>query len=276
MPANTWGFRSVRGVRRPPVEIEVDFGAGPRSLTAGMPVLDLRPATGLTPAEGPIDWTALALLPDTTTVVWSGSDRGLGEALGARPTITALDWGDAAGDLDLRRTCLDRVRLGCAELGSVRLPQSMTFLFLHRSPAGLRVEAPEEGRGLRLSLLRHGAGDVVPAGLRLTPVVRVGAGGEFSAARLAPLANLRELVVEFEAPPGALTEAERLREHPGLQSLTLIDGYGLDPAALPRVDRLHLVGARQATVDELRHRWGDSLTVENARAESWFDEDRRG
>jgi hypothetical protein len=68
-------FRSVGDARRPTVGVEVDFGGRPRRLAAGTRVLDLTPAGGLVPAEGPIDWTQLDKLPHCLTVEWSGPDR---------------------------------------------------------------------------------------------------------------------------------------------------------------------------------------------------------
>src|SRR5215813_8299384 len=102
MPADSWRFRSVREVRRPAGWVEVDFGAGPRRLAAATRVLDLTPAGGLVPVEGPIDWTALEALPHCLTVEWSGPDRGIIDAVGARLGIRFLYWSDAVGDLDLR------------------------------------------------------------------------------------------------------------------------------------------------------------------------------
>lgn len=101
------GFRIVRGVRQSlPEDVQLDFGAGPRPIQPWIRVLDLRPDAGLVPAAGPVDWAQLDSLPHLLTVKWAGPDRGVVEAVTARPNIQFLYWHDAAGDVDLSSTRL--------------------------------------------------------------------------------------------------------------------------------------------------------------------------
>ncbi len=247
-------------------------------MVPGARVLNLRPAGGLVPSVGPVDWTQLDLLPDCLTVYWSGPDRGISDAVSARPGIRFLYWSDAEGDLDLRRTHLGTVRLDGVRLRSVRLPQGIETLLLFEPPDGLRVDAPSEGADLELRLFQHGARVEIPAGLRRTSKIWISVGGEFSAAALATLAELRDLRLTFDATPGVITEPARLSEHPHLHRLELGDAYGLDPASLPVLPQLRslvLEGARRTTAVRLRGRFRGSPTAVSARrtkSESWLAE----
>jgi hypothetical protein len=164
--------------------VEVDFGAGPRWLSAGTKVLDLTPDGGLAPAEGPVDWAQLDKLPLCLTVTWCGPDRGIVDAVGGRPGIRFLYWSDAVGDLDLRGTHLGTVRLDSAQLRSVLLPRLIETVLLRKPPPDLRIEAPDEGRGVDLRLFQYGPDVVIPTGLRRAPKVWLWVGGAFSAAAL--------------------------------------------------------------------------------------------
>ncbi|MFG2040582.1 hypothetical protein [Dactylosporangium sp. NPDC048998] len=263
-------------MRQPVGGVEVDFGAGPRRLAAGTVVLDLTPAGGLVPAEGPIDWTQLDKLPHCRTVEWSGPDRGVVDAVAGRLGIRFLYWSDAVGDLDLRRTHLGTVRLNGAQLRSVRLPRLIETVLLLRPPAGLQVEAPNEGRRVALRLFQYGPDVVIPTGLRRAPEVWLWVGGEFSAAALAALSDLEHLTLTFDAPPGVLTDLSQLRQHPRMHTLQLDDAYGLDPAALPELPQLrHLVlnGTRRTIATTLRQRFRRGpveLSVNGAKSQAWL------
>jgi len=256
--------------------VEVDFGAGPRWLSPATRVLDLTPAGGLVPSEGPVDWSQLAQLPNCLTVQCSGPDRGIVDAVGARLGIRFLYWSDAAGDLDLRRTHLGTVRLDGAQLGSVRLPRMIETVLVIRPPAGLRIEAPGEGRHVDLRLFQYGPDVVIPTGLRRTRAVWLWVGGTVSATVLTPLLDLEQLRLTFDAAPGTLTDLPDLRRHARLHTLELDDAYGLDPDALPdlpQLRRLELAGARRTTATTLRRRFKHDpvdVSVSGAKSEAWL------
>jgi hypothetical protein len=138
---------------RPSGEVEVDFGAGPRTVSPGMQVLDLTPGGGLVPESGPVDWSQLEQFPRCLTVRWSGPDRGVVEAIRAHMGVRLLYWDDAVGDLDLRDTRLATVRLGGRHLHSARLPEAVETVLLDQPSPGLHLEAVDDGRGLDLRLL---------------------------------------------------------------------------------------------------------------------------
>ncbi|MFI1991876.1 hypothetical protein [Actinoplanes sp. NPDC020271] len=257
MPANTWNFRSVRELRRAHVEavVEVDFGAGPHRMTPWTTALDLR---AVVPATGPVDWAELDRLPNLSTVSWSGADRGLAEAVARHPQIQYLEWFDAEGDLDLRQTATVRLWINCTRVTSLLLPATMITLLLQGPHEGLRVETQDQRYGMGLHLQTGGAEVVVPAGLRETPVVRLNLGGELSVTALEPFTNLRELTLDFEAPPGRLTDLSLFAQHPGLFQLCLINAYDVDPAPLPDLPFLssvELIGTRAEIAERLRERF---------------------
>ncbi|MEO3745243.1 hypothetical protein [Plantactinospora sp. B5E13] len=239
-------------------------------------MLDLTPAGGLVPTDGPVDWTQLDKLPYCRTVEWSGPDRGIVEAVGAHPGIRFLYWSEAAGDLDLRATRLGTVRLEGAALGSVRLPSSIDTVLLRRPPANLRVEAPDDGARLELRLFQYGPDVVIPSGLHRTPKVWLWVGGAVSAGVLTPLSGLAQLTLTFDAGPGAITDLSDLRQHHGLHTLQLDDAYGLEPDVLPDLPQLRqlvLNGTRRSTATALRRRYRPGpveLSVNGAKSEAWL------
>ncbi|RSM74834.1 hypothetical protein DMB66_00345 [Actinoplanes sp. ATCC 53533] len=207
---------------------------------------------------------------------WSGPDRGIADAVGARLGIRFLYWSDAVGDLDLRRTRLRTVRLAGAELRSVRLPRSIETVLLRDPPAGLQVEAPDEGSRVDLRLFQDGSDVVIPTGLRRVSTVWLRVGGEVSAAVLETLSELRDLTLTFNAPPGIITDLAHLPRQ--LRTLKLDDAYGLDPDALPELPRLRslvLHGTRRTTATTLRRRFTHgpvTLSVDGAKSERWLAE----
>ncbi|BCY10506.1 hypothetical protein [Actinoplanes sp. L3-i22] len=257
MPANTWNFRSVRDLRRASLDtgVEVDFGAGVHLLPSWTTALDLRP---LVPADGPVDWTALDRLPKLVSVSWSGPDRGLTGVLAAQPRIQYLEWFDAQGDLDLRQSAVLRLWINCAGLSGVLLPESLAVLLVQNPRENLRIETRDDRRRLALHLAFDGAEAIIPAGLRATPVVRLGLGGEFSVKALESFTGLRDLTCEFEAPPGRLIDLPLLGQHPGLTRLCLINAYDLDPMTmpdLPCLSTVELVGTRAEIAARLELRF---------------------
>ncbi len=257
MPANTWNFRSVRDLRRAHVDavVEVDFGAGPHRMTPWITALDLR---AVVPPDGPVDWAMLDKLPNLSTVSWSGADRGLAEAIARHPQIQYLEWFDAEGDLDLRQTAIVRLWINCAGVDCLLLPATMITLLLQSPGEGLRVETQDDRFSMGLHLSTGGADVVIPEGLRPTPVVRLNLGGEFSVKTLEPFTNLRELTLDFEAPPGRLLDLALLGQHPGLFRLCLINAYEVDPATLPDLPFLtsvEVVGTRAEIAARLQERF---------------------
>ena len=122
-------FRSVREVRKGNPPIEVDFGAGVTALDSRIKVLDLRPGKhDIVPADGPVRWDALDVLPQLLAVEWAGPDRGIVEAIAAHPSIKFLYWFDAEGDIDLSATSVGTVRIDGPNVRSIRLPSSIESL----------------------------------------------------------------------------------------------------------------------------------------------------
>ena len=151
-----------------PGEVEVDFGAGPVTVSRALQVLSLHDPNVAMPADGHIDWSQLEKLPNLITVNWSGTDRGVVAAAAAR-RLQYLYWSDTDGDIDLSVTAVIHVRLSGAGLRRVRLPVSLQRLQLNDpSLPELVVEAPDDGRGLDLHLFWRTANREqvrIPAGL---------------------------------------------------------------------------------------------------------------
>ncbi len=259
------------------MNVEVDFGAGPRRLAGSTRVLDLRPGSdGLVSAEGPVDWSQLDALPQCLTVEWSGPERGIIAAVAARRGIRFLYWYDAIGDIDLRSTSLGTVRFEGAGLRSVRLPDSIETLLLRRPPAALQVDAPDMGHRLDLRLFQYGPDVVIPDGVLRTPKVWLWVGGEVSAAVLAGLTDLEDLTLTFGDPPGVLADLPELGRHRQLQKLRLDDAYGLDPErlpGLPSLRHLFLNGTRRTIAAALKARFTGStvmVSVKGAKSQAWL------
>lgn len=119
--------------------VEVDFGAGPRTLDASTRVLGLTPGRdGLVAADGPIDWSALAALPNVITINWSGPERGILDPAGLRRTPTVWIW--VGGEVSAR------VLADLVELADLRI----TF----DKPPGVLTDLAELGRHHPLQALR--------------------------------------------------------------------------------------------------------------------------
>ncbi|WP_345071969.1 hypothetical protein [Phytohabitans flavus] len=275
---------SISGSRRaagdssavPPGYVEVDFGAGPRLLEESTSVLSLKPADGLVPAQGAVDWSPLEALPDCLTVEWSGPERGIVDAVAAHPGIRFLYWDDAAGDIDLGSTRLSEVRLEGAGLRSLRLPDQIETLLLRRPPATLNVHAPNGGHRLDLRLFPYGPDVVIPDGLRRASKLWLWVGGEVSMTVLAAMTDLEDLTITFDGAPGALTDLRELDRHSRLHSLRLDDAFGLDPASLPELRslrHLELNGTRRTTAAAVKGRFKGSavtVSVSGAKSQAWL------
>ncbi|MFC7482421.1 hypothetical protein ACFQX7_23760 [Luedemannella flava] len=269
----------MSGVRQQsPEKVVLDFGAGPRPIHVSTRVLNLRRDADLAPATGPVDWSQLDALPDLLTVEWSGPDRGIIEAVAARPGVQFLYWLDAVGDVDLTPTRLDTVRLGGPDLGRIHLPDTVRTLLLKRPPAHLTVEAPDGGRRIDVRFFHYGSDVVIPAGLRRAATLWLRVGDTVSARVLSPLTDLANLTLTFDDPPGTLTEPADLDRHAGLHTLRLDSAYGLDPHALPDLPALRnlkLNGTRRRTARALKARFKGTLVtvdVRGAKTEEWLAE----
>lgn len=258
-------------------EVEVDFGDGPRRFARSTRVLNLGPGDGgPVSAEGSVDWSQLDKFPACVTVEWSGAARGIVDALARRPGIQFLYWADASGDIDLTATRLGTVRLDGARLRSVRLPESVTSLFLRRPPATLRVDAPDSGRRLDLRLFQYGPDVVVPDGLQGVPKLWLWVGGTISAGALAKLTGLEELTITFGDPPGVITDLNEFIALARLRSLQFDSAYGLDPSKLPELPslrRIHLEGTSRTIAAAAKARFtggGVEVTVSGAKSEAWL------
>ncbi|MEV0901345.1 hypothetical protein [Actinoplanes sp. NPDC049802] len=257
-----------------PPTVEVDFGAGPHAMVASMTVLNL---TGRVPVDGPVDFTALDAFPQSKNILWSGTDRGLGEALRTRPRIRFLEWRDPVGDIDLTGTAVGTLRvLGCGELRSLRLPVMETLL-LSGPSRSLRVELPDAGYGLDLRLFPENPDVRVPEGLHRVRDLWLRVGAEVSASVLAALPELEKLRLDFEDPPGRLTEPGALAACPRLHTISLAGAYALgadDLPDLPGLRLLELHGVRRSLAKAVRDRYrGTAVRVhlEGKVSDAWLD-----
>lgn len=262
-----------------PDTVTVDFGAGPVTVPRDLQILGLwDPELGI-PAEGTVDWSPLAKLPNVITVEWSGPDRGVVAAAAARG-VQYLYWSDADDAVDLSATSVTHVRLDGPGLRHVRLPASIQQLQLNDPPRPeLRVEAPDDGHGRDLSLFwRTANGEQVriPAGLSRITSLWLWPDRELTLSVVAGLADLRELTVTFENPPGTLTALSALRSLPALRTLQLDDAYDWDPDTLPdlpALEKLVLNGARRGTAAALKSRLqgrGVKVISRDTKTETWL------
>ncbi|GIH07838.1 hypothetical protein Rhe02_59050 [Rhizocola hellebori] len=273
-----------------PRSVEIDFGAGPAVLNAGIKVLDLRAGRhGIVPADGPVRWDGLDALPQLLTVMWAGPGRGIVEAVAAHPGIRFLYWSDAEGDIDLRATRLGTVCVDGLKLRSVRLPACIESLSLGSARANfgaapptatvsgtLRIDAPDAGHRLDLRLFHYGADVVIPQGVRRASSLWVWVGGEISAAVLSTLTDLETLTITFDHAPGTITDLEALGRLTTLRSLQLDEAYGLtveELPELPALQTLELNGTRRTTAAAVKARYRGSavgVRVSGAKTDEWL------
>jgi hypothetical protein len=259
-------------------------------LDSWIKVLDLRPGKGgIVPADGPVRWDALDAFPHLLTVEWAGPDRGIVEAIAARPGIKFLYWFDAEGDIDLSATSVRTVRIDGPRMRSVRLPSSIESLLIGRAPAHfdvkpptatvsptLRVDAPEGGRGLDLRIFHFGAEVVIPEGVRRASSLWLWVGGEVSTSALRGMTDLGMLRLTFDRAPGTLTDLADLRNLTRLRHLQLDEAYGLtveDLPDLPALQTLELNGTRRVTALAVKARYRGSavsVSVRGAKADQWL------
>jgi hypothetical protein len=275
MTANWDQFRSVQGVRQFPDDVVLDFGAGPRTYRPMTKVLDLRRRSdgqGAVPADGPVEWSQLSQLPDLLTVEYDGPARGIVEALATRPGVRFLYWWDAEGDIDLRPTGVRSLRIGGRQLESVAVNERLDRLQLRQAPTTVRIEAADDGYGLSLQLFHYAADAVVPAGLHRIRDLWLRVGGEVSASVLAGLTDLETLTLDFDEPPGSLTDIAELGRHSQLRELKIHNAYSLIVADLPELPALRSIeigGTRTSTATAAQDRYRNTpVTVDVCRVKT--------
>jgi hypothetical protein len=250
--------------------VRVDFGAGPVTLGAATRRLDL---TEHVPARGDVRWAALDDLPRCTVLTWSGPDRGLADALAARPVVSSLEWRDAPPDVDLTGSGLTHLTLRGPGMRGARLPRNLTLLHVD---GPLEVRAAEDGRCLRLIVETTGP-EVRVSGLDQVRHLRIEAAGTLSATPLAGLTGLETLTIRWRRPPHLLADAEALRRLEHLHTVELIDAYGLAPTTLPDLPALALLavhGLRRSVVAGLRTRYRKTAVravITGAKADTWLE-----
>jgi len=228
------------------------------------------------PIDGPVDWSQLDKLPDLLTVEYAGPARGIVEALATRPGIQFLYWWDAVGDVDLRATGVRSLQIGGLRLRSVAVHERLESLQLRRAPTTVRVDAADAGHGLRLQLFHDASDAVIPVGVRGTRDLWLRVGGEVSASVLSDLTDLEELVLDFDKPPGNLTDVAELGRHTQLCVLKIHNAYGPvveDLPELPALRELELGGTRMSTAAAANERYRDtSVTVDvwRAKTDEWL------
>jgi hypothetical protein len=221
----------------------------------------------------------LELLPSLITVDWSGPDRGVVAAVAAR-RVRYLYWSDAPGEVDLSATSVVQVRLGGDGLRSIRLPASTRRLQLNDPPLpALRVEAPDDGRGMELQLFWRTADRErlrIPTGLSRITSAWLWPDREVTLSVVADLTDLRSLQVTFENAPGTLTGLSALRSLPALRTLQFECAYDWDPDALPELPALRelvLDGVRRTTAAAIRSRFkggGVKVTARGTKTDTWL------
>jgi hypothetical protein len=262
----SWGqFRALHGVRHSQDAVVLDFGAGPRTYHPATKVLNLRPGPD-GPGPLPVDWSQLDRLPALLTIEYAGPDRGIIDALATRHGIRFLYWSDAPGDIDLRATGVTSLRIGGTDLRSVATPRGLESLQLHRAPSTVRVEASDGGLGLRLGVFHYASDVVIPAGVRRVRELWLRVGGHGSASALADLTALEELTLDFDEPPGDLTDVTELGGLTHLHVLRLHSALGLaidQLPELPALQELELACTRTSTAAAAQERYRNTpVTVE--------------
>lgn len=253
--------------------VTVDFGAGPRSIPAGTNPVDLTGAGEVpVPEEGPVSWAALDAL-NSTSVTWSGDDRGLSAALAARPIIDTVYWQYPPAEVNLSASAITNVFFGPG-LRSLLLPAGASVCAFGDGAVPTSVTAHDDGRWIDLSL--RGAAPSVPAGLRAVREMRIDAGGAVSVAALAALPALTSLTVQWSRGPGRLDDPAALAGLSTLRELYLVGGYGLGADTLPDLPALrHLVidGVPRSVAAALKARYGATpvrVTVRGAKSDTWL------
>ncbi|HEX5201081.1 hypothetical protein ACFQS1_23625 [Paractinoplanes rhizophilus] len=179
-------------------------------------------------------WADLDRLPRCRSLVWSGPDRGLREALVAHPIVSDLTWVDAPRRVDLTGTYLTRLRLSASDVDVVRLPDDLETLKLDEDTRVASVVAADDGRWLRLTADRA----EVPRGLTGLWDLELTGDGTISAGALEGLRDLRRLRLAWRAAPGELSGAVALSGLSRLTDVKFVGAYGLTARTLPDLPSL--------------------------------------
>ncbi|GAA2208579.1 hypothetical protein GCM10009850_040370 [Nonomuraea monospora] len=259
----------------PSMTVELDFGGGPHEFPARIENLDFR-LLAVLPQEGPPDWSQLDGLPMLRGLVWEGSDRGLTAALGRRPGVSALRWENPPSVVDLSGTGVTSLWISGTCPRRLLLPgrlERLTFL----DHTGELPEVVAEADGARIGLFIIAPEPSVPSGLRSVRDLELSVGGAFSASSLSTLAALEVLRIDWTAPPGELTDAEKLASLRSLRSLELNGAYALEadtlPGTWPALRSLHVDGIRRPTAELLKARYrgsGLDLAVRGVKTDEWL------
>ncbi|MFI7616341.1 hypothetical protein ACIBP6_34470 [Nonomuraea terrae] len=248
--------------------VMVDLGDVPRTMYATASSLTL-------PAHlANVRWPALDALPQLTTVRCSGPDRGLAEALTARPIIQSLVWDDPPHTVDLSTTHLTTLTISGTGPRLLRLPPELIDLHVEGEPPAA-VEAAGEGRWIHLSIAAFSRG--VSNGLHGVRRLDLRASGDLSLTALEALTDLEWLHIRWNHPHGGLLDDSRLSGVSRLHTLRLTDAYGVDASSLSHaptsVRRLDVNGIRRSQSELLmaRHRGTPvRVTVWGAKSDAWL------
>ncbi|MEU6720155.1 hypothetical protein ABZ897_52605 [Nonomuraea sp. NPDC046802] len=239
--------------------VRVDLGGSPMYRSGHMTKLDLRER------RGEIRWAGLDVLPCLTGLMWSGSDRGLIEALEARPMISSLHWSDPPDEVDLGRTHLTELTFSGSGPRRAVLPPEVLHLRLD-GELPERVTANSDGRWVRL-----GSVCGVPRGLAEVRKVFLDVAGDLVLATLDELVELEFLYVRWRKRHGGLVGRVA---SPRLDRLELVNAYGVDASMLPESLRvLSVSGLRSSQVEPIRQRYrgsGTDVEVYGAKSDKWL------
>jgi hypothetical protein len=251
-------------------EVTFDLGDGPRKERADTWRLDV--------VEGaaPVRFEALDALPHLTDLGFEGRGTGLIEALVARPLIHALSWsGHGRSEIDLSATRL--LEVGVQATGPLRLvlPETVRELRLSGDASAVTVSVPGDGRAVSLMI----AGDAHPTakGLPELEGLSIVNADAIEAARLAAHPGLRRL--ELHGENVSVPDVERLADLRALEVLSIVGGYRVDAAKLPRardawpaLAHVNIDGFRKADTDELRRAFEGvpSVTLRGGKTDAWL------
>ncbi|MFB4278332.1 hypothetical protein ACBJ59_23795 [Nonomuraea sp. MTCD27] len=261
----------------PSTRVELDFGHGRKTFRLGTSHLDF-PKLAAVPPDATPDWSQLDALPMLTGLTWEGTDRGLIEAIGRRPVISALRWQNAPPLVDLSPTRVTSLWLSGSSPRRLLLPdrfERLTFVELSGEPPEVVAEAD----GARVGLFIISPDPSIPPGLRSVRNLQLSVRGSFSVASLSGLDDLEVLRIDWTTSPGELAEARQLSRFLSLFSLELNSAYALDASSLPEtwpaLRSLHVDGIRRETAKLLKSRYRRSeldLVVQGAKSDDWLAE----